>query len=191
MRNHIALIHTHSSKSLSYLDSPKEETCSPSCLALAFPGTDDGAHEEQVDEAVAGVDGVEGEGADFEDVVLGEGGGDEAEPEDGAYLDAAEEGLFARGLDADGEHGGGDDGAEQGYRVLQGRGDVGLAHEPFHGAVDAGEPGLEEEAEPAGFEEEGCEHCDDEGWPVETDGAHETSGGLRLCITRAGGWEGK
>ena len=81
-------------------------------FALAFPCTDDGAHEEQVDEAVAGVYGVEGDGADFEDVVLGEGGGNEAEPEDCAYLDATEESLLARGLDADGEDAGGDEGTE-------------------------------------------------------------------------------
>jgi len=137
------------------------EACSG--LGLALPGADDGSHDYEVEEAVAGVDGVEGQGADFEDVVLGKGGGDEAEPEDRAYLDAAEEGLFAGGLDADGEDGGGDEGAEEGNAVLQGRSDVGLAHEPFHGAVNAGEPGLEEEAEPAGFEEEGCEHGDDEG----------------------------
>src|SRR5271156_4412097 len=92
------------------------------CREVVFflPGTDDRADEYEVDEGVAGVDGVDLKGADFKDVRLGPTGGDEAEPDDGAAQNAATSGLFAGGLNADAENDGDDDRTEDRGCVLNG-----------------------------------------------------------------------
>src|SRR6202011_1055752 len=82
------------------------------------PGSGDRSHEHETDERVAGVDEEYLEGADFEDVLLGPTGGDEAYPDERGNEYSAFGGLGAGDLGENAEDKGSDDGTQERGDVL-------------------------------------------------------------------------
>ena len=62
---------------------------------LSFPRADDGTHDDHAQEPEPFIDGIEAQGTDFEDVLRGDGGEYEANPEHSRDLHAAQRRLRA------------------------------------------------------------------------------------------------